>query len=323
MASMGLSSRSIIGNFYQMLEAGLGSAWFNGAVWEGTSDQQYEEYRFLDQVPAMRRRGGADKPETLQSKRIVIANDEYESSLIIPTSDLRRDKTGQIMARVGQLADRAISFFDSRLMSLVLSGTATTTYGACYDGQAFFSTTHSEGDSGTLKNIVTSTEVPALNVADAAAPTELEMSQAILNTAMYFFTYKDDKGEPMNGEAREFTVVCNPSIAGASLGGIYNATVAGASGNTTANALYGLTQRGWKFNLVPSPRVTTAADFYTFRTDGRTKPLIRQQEVGVTMKALGLGSEYETKNDASFYGVRWVGGFGYGQWQHAIKATLS
>lgn len=323
MASMGLSSRAIIGNFYQRLDASMGSSWMNGIVWENNStDQQNEEYRFLGQTPKVQKWNGQTKSERLTSKGIIVANERYDWSLNVPIDDLRRDKTSQIIVRAQEGGQQFANFYEEQFTNMIVNGTAST-YGNAYDGTTFFSTSHSEGLSGTQKNVLTSSEVDALNVNSASAPTEDEMSKAVLNSMMKFYGLLDDQGQPINGSAKQFTLMVSTNLAGASYAALYNAIVTAASGNTTSNSLYGLRNEGWGINLAINPRLTTTDVFYLFRTDGITKPFIKQNEVPVSMTYLGPESEYAKFNKEVLWSAEWVGGFGYGQWQHALKCTLS
>ena len=62
--------------------------------------------------------------------------------------------------------------------------------------------------------------------------------------------------------------------------------------------------------------------FVIFRTDGRLKAFIRQQETDVAMKAKAEGSEYEFDNDAHQYGVDTWRNVGFGRWQYAVLNQL-
>ena len=62
--------------------------------------------------------------------------------------------------------------------------------------------------------------------------------------------------------------------------------------------------------------------FVTFRTDGRLKAFIRQQETDVAMKAKAEGSEFEFDNDAHQYGVDTWRNVGFGRWQYAVLNQL-
>jgi phage major head subunit gpT-like protein len=72
-----------------------------------------------------------------------------------------------------------------------------------------------------------------------------------------------------------------------------------------------------------NPRLTWTTDFAIFRTDGRSKPFILQEEEGVTVQAIAEGSEEEFRNNRHLYGVKRICNVGYGLWQHAARCTLS
>ena len=61
---------------------------------------------------------------------------------------MRRDKTGQIDIRIREQVQRAQAHWAKLLSDLIIAAESTV----CYDGQYFFDTDHSEGDSGTQDN---------------------------------------------------------------------------------------------------------------------------------------------------------------------------
>ncbi|MFK5283404.1 Mu-like prophage major head subunit gpT family protein, partial [Lacticaseibacillus paracasei] len=77
-----------------------------------------------------------------------ITNKHYENTLEVALRDLRRDKTGQIQARIQDFADRQLTHWASLLSTLIINAPSTV----CYDGQFYFDTDHSEGSSGTQSN---------------------------------------------------------------------------------------------------------------------------------------------------------------------------
>jgi len=177
-----LSSRAIIGRYYATLESLGIPAWVNATSMEFNSNQDKETYKFLGQSPVFREWLGGRQHKGLKVNSIEIENKHYEATLDIDVSDIRRDKTGQIMVRVDDLARRTQDHWNSLLSTLILDGDGTS--GICYDGQEFFDTDHSEGDSGTQQNDIDATDVAALNLT-VTAPTAAEMSAAILEVIAY------------------------------------------------------------------------------------------------------------------------------------------
>jgi hypothetical protein len=69
------------------------------------------------------------------------------------------------MIRTSDLAARTAEHWAKLLTDLIIAN------GLCYDGQNFFDTDHVTLASGTLQNDLDATDIPALNISTAAAPT--------------------------------------------------------------------------------------------------------------------------------------------------------
>jgi phage major head subunit gpT-like protein len=308
-----LSSRAIIGSYYARLEQDLGASWINRLSNYFISDQESESYAWLGMSPTMREWVGGRQAKGFRENGITIANKHYEATLEVRTRDLRRDKTGQVQVRINDLADRTNAHWASLLSTLILAGPSTV----CYDGQYFFDTDHSEGASGTQSNQI-SVDISALTTAvhgSTTVPSLEEMQQSILKGIAAIKGFKDDQGEPMNEGANQFLVMVPTS-----LWLIANQAVnPGAS--IAINALPQLP--GLQIDVVENARLNTWTDrFAIFRTDGSVKPLIRQEEAPVQMKAKAEGSEYEFDNDAWQFGVDTWRNVGLGYWQHACEVIL-
>ena len=107
MGASTLSSRAIIGRFYQALEQDAGVSWVDPISMLFTSDQASETYAWLGQSPAMREWIGGRNAKGFRENGITIANKKYEATLEVPLDWMRRDKTGQIQVRIDEMAQRA------------------------------------------------------------------------------------------------------------------------------------------------------------------------------------------------------------------------
>lgn len=309
----GLSSRAIIGMFYEILETSKDTAWPFRVGMEIGSNQESETYKWLGFSPAMREWLGGRHAKSLRENGVTIINKEFEATLEIAKKDLRRDKTGQIRIRIGELADRVNQHWASLLTTLI------TGNGLCYDGQNFFDTDHSEGDSGTLTNALTASDYSDLNVDTAANPTANEMAKVILKLIQHMYSLKDDQGEPMNENAKNFLIMVPTNMWAAGLQAASSqllSTGTGAIDNPLKNG-------GFNVEVISNPRLSTTTVLYAFRTDGRAKPFILQNEVAPEMSAIAEGSEEEFKHNRHLYGVYASRNVGMGYWQQAVKATLS
>ena len=310
-----LSSRAIVGRYFARLETNPGLAWVDAVSNLFTSDQRIETYAFLGQSPKMQEWIGGRQPKGLRVSNFSIANVQYEATLEIDRRDARLDKTGQIMARVDEFADRALTHWASLLSTLLLNGTST----ACYDGQYFFDTDHSEGDSGTQDNDITVdiSALPAAVHGVVTAPSVEEMQQAILKGIAQILSFKDDQGEPMNENAQEFTVIVPTSLYLVAAAAVSAITTSSLQQNLNANVIAGM-----KVNIQMNPRLTWTDSFAIFRTDSPVKGFIRQSEQDLELNVIGEGSEHTIKNKTWLFTVDTWRNVGYGYWQRAVYVTM-
>lgn len=307
MGASGLGSRAIIGEFYNKLNADMGQSWIPGISMLFDSNQESETYKWLGMAPAMREWIGGRNAKGFRENGITIVNKTYEATMEVLVDEIRRDKTGQVMLRVAELAQRTNSHWASLLTTLIVNGES----GDCYDGQDFFDTDHSEGDSGTQDNDLTGAATTATQ------PTSTEAESALMSCVEAILGFKDDHGEPMNEGASKFRIMI-PTVYLRAF-----AAVLGADYLATGVSNVVRTLDGFAFALTVNPRLTSGAKFYVFREDGMTKPFIRQEEEGVTVSAIAEGSELEFKENKHQYGVKAIRNVGYGYWQHACLYTFT
>jgi len=305
---MSITSRAIIGRFYNRLEIMTSASWVGNISMYFESDQESETYAWLGMAPAMREWVGGRHAKGFRENTITIQNKKFEATLEVPVDWMRRDKTGQIQVRIDEMAGRTVTHWQKLLSQLIAN--AESAIG--YDGQYFFDTDHSEGLSGSQSNSITVdiSEQPAKLHGTITAPSTEEIRALVMAGVTAILGFKDDQGEPMSEMARSFLVMVPLTwfnIAAAALG----SPVIGGDTNTM------LTLDGYKFELAINPRLTWTDKLAVFRADGSTKPFIRQEEQGVKVSAVAEGSELEFNEDVHRYGVKALRNVGYGYWQHA------
>jgi len=310
MGASSLSSRAIIGEFYARLEQNVGAEWIDPISNLFNSNQESETYKWLGMAPAMREWIGGRQAKGFRENGITIVNKTFEATMEVLVDEMRRDKTGQIMVRVNEMADRVNAHWAKLLTTLIVAGEA----GVCYDGQYFFDTDHAEGDSGAQSNDLT------FNVTTPTAPTASEMEQAIMAAVSAMMAFKDDQGEPMNENAKSFLVMVPTPFMYAAAAALKNPVIVDGSGART-NLITNI--GGFNFGLAVNPRLSWTDKFALFRTDSETKALIRQEEEGVTVSAIAEGSELEFKHNKHEYGVKAIRNVGFGYWQRAALTTLT
>lgn len=313
MGALSLSSRAIIGTFFMMLEQDLGATWIPGISNYFESNQESETYKWLGMVPQLREWIGGRQAKGFRENGLTIFNKKFEATLEVLVDEIRRDKTGQVMIRIQELAERTNSHW-AKLITLLLIAAESA---VCYDGQYFFDTDHSEGDSGSQSNLL------SIDIATTTAPTSGEMESAILKSIEAMLGFKDDQGEPLNENAKEFLVMVPVSFMSATAGAI-GAQIIVDSSTSRTNRIMTLGQLGgFQVGMAVNPRLTWTTKFATFRTDAATKAIIRQEEEAVTVAAIAEGSELEFKEDKHQYGVKAIRNVGYGYWQRACMASFT
>jgi len=312
-----LTERQIIGTFYRTLEQDIGASWISLLSNYFPSDQDSEEYPWLGMAPALREWIGGRNAKGFRESSLTITNKHYEATIDILVKNLRRDKSGQALVRIEEMARRTNAHWASLLSTLIAAGESTT----CYDGQYFFDTDHSEGDSGTQDNDITVdiSAVPAENHGTTTTPSVEEMQWAIMKGIEAIVGFVDDQGEPMNENAIGFLAMVPPTFLQVGLQAVATPLQVSASQLALSEL-----QKEFTIKVVPNVRLSSWTDrFPVFRTDSAVKALIRQEETGVELKVKGYGSEYEFDNDAHQYGVDTWRNVGYGYWQNACLVTLT
>lgn len=310
-----LSSRAVVGMYYAQLEIPDSSGWIDGVSNKFNSDQATEQYPFLGQVPRMREWIGGRNAKGLRNSDFSIANKHYENTLEVRLRDLRRDKTRQIEARIAEFAQEGDAHWGTLVSTLIEGGPS----GVCYDGQYFFDTDHSEGDSGAQSNDITVdiSALPAAAHGVVTAPSLEEMQQAIVKGVAQILSFKDDRGRAMNSNARKFLVTVPIGLWVPAVAAVSAITTAALQQNMNPNALAGIT-----IEVQMIPELTWTDSFAVWRTDSPIKGLIRQEETVPILKVKGEDSEFAFDNDAIQIGVDCWRGADYGLWQRSCYVTL-
>lgn len=310
-----LSSRAIIGEFYRTLEQNPHGQTLDAITNLFTSDQDGEQYNWLGMAPVMQEWIGGRNAKGFRENGLRIENLHFESTIEVLVKELRRDKSGQVMLRIQEMADRANTHWISLISKLIIAGESQV----CYDGQYFFDTDHSEGDSGTQSNSISVdiSELPASVHGVATAPSVEEMQQAIFKGITQISGFVDDQGEPINETAQQFIVVVPTSLAVTAHNSVTMNRAAGEQAQ-------GLMPTNLSVSVMQNPRLNTWTDkFAVMRTDSRVKAFIRQHETEVMLKAKAEGSEYEFDNDAHQYGIDAWRNAGYGDWKNACLVKMT
>lgn len=318
MTSPAITQRTIRAMFYERLMQNAATSLVDAIATQPLdSDQDSEEYGWLGMVPTMSQKLGEKKFSQIRDTEWAVRNIEYQGGIKLPKKHILYDKTGQIQVRIDELADRTSTHWWSLISQLIIDGESA----ACYDGQYFFDTDHSEGNSGTQSNDITS------DVTTTTNPTATEMIDAILSGVEAIIGFKDDQGEYVNENLNEYVIVTGKSFVKNGLKALSQTQINSGDSNIL------IEQDSFRFRVFSSPRITWTDRFALIATQGTQKPFIRQQRrpnnsapgyniEGILMEMLWLDSEYCKLNDECLVSVETERAAAYGDWKKACLVTL-
>lgn len=312
-----LNRSEVSGQIHTSYEARMAAGGYAAMSLFTKSAAASQLYRWAGLVPKFRERQGQSYFEALPTYEIDVRNKSWISGVDVPVDDIDDDQTGTIQASLASFGAAGADLWAERIDELLKYGD-TTTLGSAFDGQKFFAVAaspHAVGNSGNMINDVTATEVPSLNVT-LAAPTVVEIAAALLDTIAYFFTYKDDKGRPINMGVKSFGVIVPPNLAGVFLSAV-------AEKNLTGGQTNPLNQ--FNIEVFVNGGVDWTAEFAVFIKDSAEKPFVVQERQPLVVTTLDLDNApaYVVENDAVGVRGKMRGNVAYGMFTKIIKATLS
>lgn len=264
-------------------------------VVDSSSDK--ESYNWLGSVPALREWTDERIPGALRTHEYEIPNRKYEATVEVDRETFEDDRLSQVKPRIEELAVRAATHPDELVVELLNGGFNT----ACYDGQYFFDNDHSEGDSGTQSNVLST----------ALSADELE------NAVTAMMQFKDDQGKPLGVMPDTLLVGPDNYFSAREILNSVSIVVAGASDieKPSGNPLSGM------LDLLVSPHVDSSK-WFVLATQHPVRPLLLQWRIKPEFTAVTDPSdEYVFSTDVFKYGVRSRLGAGYGLWYLAVGST--
>lgn len=252
---------------------------------------------WLGAAPQMRKWVDEKRAVGLGKQTITVKVEDYEATVEIHLNTLRDARGNIYFPRIREMADNAARLEYNLVSDLIKAGET----GLAYDGQNFFDTDHSEGDSGTQSN-----ELTGGGTSVAQLKTDFYKAKAAM------MGFKDDKGEVLHPrDFRPLLWIPNDQAVIEGLDELRNATLSkGGDSNILKD----------RFDVVVDPRLTDTNDWYMFRTTSVMKPfiLINREEVNyednfgsghpdVWSRRIGQASAVARKVAT------------YGMWQCAVK----
>jgi phage major head subunit gpT-like protein len=271
------------------------------------SDGADEQYGILGAMPSIREYLGDRVYNKLRGATYTLANKEWEGSLEIEKKDVADDRLGLYDGALTTLAQRAARHPDKLLMSAIVNGEST----ACFDGQFFFDTDHSWGNSGSQDNDLT------YAAATGTTPTIDEFLGSYEAARSAMMGFKDDSGEPLHEDV----------ITGLNSGMQFVALVPRALETIAKKAFNQILNNSGGTNVVldtpavaMSTHLSSAAKWYLLRVDVPLRPFIFQPRESLAANVQGAEDMNMKQLQMGTY-ARY--NIGYGAWWNAVLTTFT
>ena len=267
------------------------------------SNGRDEKYDFLGNMPGVREWKGDRKFQQLRAASFEIENKHWESSLLVSKNDIKDDRLGMYGPLTEDLAAEATHHPDELWFDTLIAGTST----ACFDGQYFFDTDHSWGDSGSQSNDLTSTVVS--NVAVTVA--EFKTAYHAARSAM--LNFKRDNGKffrrPVVMGMSNLMLIVPTELEEVATTAVTATLVGGGDTNVIID----------KPKIVTSPYLTTATSFYLLNLGDSLKPFVFQAREPLSRSYKGM-DDLETKDIKFMTEARY--NLGYLAWWNAVYTAF-
>lgn len=264
-----------------------------------------EKYGMLGAMPGVREWLGERQFKQLRGAEFVIPNREWENSLEVDKNDVDDDRLGLYQASFGDFGVEAMHHPDELLFEALVDGETAP----CFDGQFFFDTDHTWGDSGTQSNDLTH----AAN--DGTTPTAAEFRSAFHQARTAMLKYKNDQGKklnrPVSTKMSSLLVVVPPELELQA----YEGLTATFNSQGASNVVIDVPR------IVVSPILEDATKFYTFHLSGALKPFVFQKRRPLRTPVWKGMDDPETKVLKMMTDARY--NLGYLAWWKAVLTTFT
>lgn len=268
------------------------------------SDGKDEAYGMLGNAPGIREWLGDRQFKELRAGTFTIENKHWESSLLIKKTDIADDRMGMYGPLMEDLAVEASYHPDELFFTMLVNGESNV----CFDGQYFFDTDHSWGDSGSQSNDLT------YAAASTTIPTAAEFKAAFTAARTAMLKYKNDQGKllnrPITTGLKNLLVIVNPDFEQIAK----DALLATLSGGGNSNIVVDVPE------IVSSAYLTDTSKMYLLNLDGALKPFVFQQREPLTRQTKGL-DDIETKDVKFMTEARY--NLGYLAWWKCVLTTFT
>lgn len=260
------------------------------------SKHRTEVHEWLSQPGRMVEVQGSSNIDPLLGTSFSVTNKLYDRTMSVNVTDMNGNESGSYQKRFDQFGAVTAAFPSRLLTQALIDGTTDT----CYDGAAFFSSSHpARGDEGGVQD----------NLLDGTGTTASALHTDLGTAIGQAMAFKGENGEPFYGDfTPSFGVVCHPNLMMAFSEAIKAPIIA-----QTSNVNVGIV------DLYANPHLSDADDWYLLGKDDAYKPLILQELEALTVKANDPFSDSRRLQKSAQATAEWDGRASYAFWQSAIK----
>jgi phage major head subunit gpT-like protein len=271
---------------------------------EVNSNRAEENYGFLGSVPGMSEWLGDRSFKQLRAGRFSIRNKDYEASLEVLRNDIDDDQLMMYETTMSDLGAEAMLHPDELLVTAIEAGDETE----CFDGQYFYDTDHSWGDSGTQSNKLTTA------AATGTTPTVAEFKSSFESACVALLGFTNDQGKKLNrpivGSLNSLTVAVPLALRQTA----YDALTATVNASGATNVVID------RPNIVTIPGFSSAATYWVFNTEGAIRPFVFQRRKPLSLQWKGL-DDREFKTLKFMADARY--NLGYFGWWKSVQMTFT
>lgn len=262
------------------------------------SSKKQETYAWLGDIPSFREFLSERQIRELIETGYTIVNKKWELTIAVEADAFSDDQYGQLQVRVRAMGQEAPRHKNALVFETLGKGFTSK----CYDGQYFFDTDHSEGNSGTQSN----------------KGTDALSHAAVLAARLAMRKFKNDQGKYLGIEPN--VCVCSADeadLAHEIFDNEYLSITESNKNERRKNPLYG------QFTIIVSPDFVSGAgasgggSWCLLDTTKALKPMILQEREAVSFNMLDLNSDTGFMRDEYVYGAKARYNAGYGIWQCA------
>ena len=233
----------------------------------------------------------------------VLKNKLWESSLHIKRQDIEDDEWGAYDIAMPELADEAAYHPDELWLSALEAADATL----AWDGQYFFDTDHSWGESGTQDNDLTD------NIVAPTDPTVAEFKAALKRMTNQMLGFKRDNGKPyfrpVIGKPQSLLVFVPIGFRQVAAEAIQSIVLSNSTNVVIDD-----------YKIVTGAGLTNADRFWLMNVSTRLKPFVFQARKPLTRLMKGM-TDIEFKNVKFMTEARY--NLGYLAWWNAVQMIFT